>query len=92
MPLLPLLGPQGGGGGGGAGGGLDTRNKRGSAIGFNRSYVRIFPNPDGGLSQADRQQVAYTYQGILAEGGGGQQGGEAQNNYPKFTMEFMNIF
>lgn len=48
---------------------IDTRNKRGSCIGyaglFNRAH--IWPNPDGSIaSQADRQHNAYVYPGILA--------------------------
>lgn len=48
---------------------LDTRNKRGSAIGFDQMRPGIYPNPDGTLGQADRQQIAYKYPGILASGG-----------------------
>ena len=46
---------------------LDTQNKRGSALGFNTPGYTVFPNPDGAIAaQADRQQSAYTYPGILA--------------------------
>lgn len=46
---------------------LDTRAKRASAIAFDLPW-RIWPNPDGGFDQADRQQIAYKYVGILAGG------------------------
>lgn len=47
---------------------LDTRNKRGSAIGIDFPWVHIYPNPDGSISQLDRQQIAYKYEGISASG------------------------
>lgn len=37
---------------------IDTENKR-------RSIARILPIPDGNINQADRQQVAWIYSGIL---------------------------
>lgn len=43
---------------------LDTRNKRGSNIGFDFVWGHIYPNPDGTISQADRQQIAVKYPGI----------------------------
>lgn len=46
---------------------IDTRNKRAACIGFLASSRIVFPNPDGSLSsQEDRQQLAYSYPGILA--------------------------
>lgn len=45
---------------------VDTRDKRGSAIGFVLPLPGVWPLADGAaLSQADRQQVAWTYRGIL---------------------------
>jgi hypothetical protein len=38
---------------------IDTENKR-------RSVVHILPIPDADIDQADRQQVAWIYSGILA--------------------------
>lgn len=45
---------------------LDTRNKRASAIGIDSPWLRVWPNPDGAFDQADRQQIAGKYSGILA--------------------------
>ena len=45
-------------------GNLDTRNKRGSAIGIDFDWVHIYPNPDGTIDVFDRQQSAYKYSGI----------------------------
>lgn len=45
---------------------LDTRNKRASAIAFDVRWGHIYPNPDGTISDADRQQIAYKYPGISA--------------------------
>lgn len=58
------------GGGPPPSGDLDTRNKRGSAINIDRC-ARLWPNPDGTVGQADRQQVAFKYAGILASGSSG---------------------
>ena len=44
----------------------DTRNKRASAIGIDFPWQHTYPNPDGTINQADRQQTAYKYSGILA--------------------------
>lgn len=38
---------------------IDTENKR-------RSIARILPLPDSDINQADRQQAAWIYSGILA--------------------------
>lgn len=65
------------GGGGGGGGNLDTRNKRASAIGIDRPSPRVLANPDGSIAQADRQQLAYKYAGILATAGAGGGGSGA---------------
>ena len=44
---------------------LDTRNKRGSAIGFVLPSRAVYPNPSGSLSTAaQRLQMAYSYSGI----------------------------
>lgn len=46
---------------------LDTRDRRASALFWNRGIGRVYPNPDGAIaSQADRQQIALVYRGILA--------------------------
>ena len=45
---------------------LDTANKRGSAISTAREWIVVLPQPDGAISQADRQQIAWVYAGILA--------------------------
>ena len=45
---------------------MDTRNKRASAISTARSWLPLFPDPDGTLDQGDRQQTAWAYVGILA--------------------------
>lgn len=37
---------------------IDTENKR-------RSIARVLPIPDSDINQADRQQVAWIYSGIL---------------------------
>lgn len=50
---------------------IDTRNKRASAIGIDSIRPHVYPNPDGSLNQADRQQIAYKYSGILASSGSG---------------------
>lgn len=43
---------------------LDTRNKRAAAIGIDLKWLHIYPNPDGAISQLDRQQIAGKYSGI----------------------------
>lgn len=43
---------------------VDTRNKRSSVLGIGLAAALVFPDPDGALAQADRQQAAYTYAGI----------------------------
>lgn len=43
---------------------LDTRNKRGSAFGIDFPSIHIYPDPDGAISQLDRQQISYKYAGI----------------------------
>lgn len=47
---------------------VDTRNKRASSIGVG-NVMTIFPNPDGAITQPDRQQSARTYSGVQASGG-----------------------
>lgn len=45
---------------------VDTRDKRSSAIHLGLPWRGMLPLPDGALSQADRQHVAWLYGGILA--------------------------
>ncbi len=45
---------------------MNTANKRASAIGIALAVRLVLPVPDGTIDQADRQQVAYSYAGILA--------------------------
>ncbi len=45
---------------------LDTRDKRGSALGIGLAFLRVLPDPDGAITQPDRQQVALTYSAIAA--------------------------
>lgn len=41
---------------------IDTRNKRGSALGFLQPSFQVFPNPDGDISIApDRAQMCRLY-------------------------------
>ncbi len=44
---------------------IDTRDKRGSVIGL--GMVSVLPLADGSIGQADRQQVAHMYIGVLAD-------------------------
>ena len=48
---------------------LDTRDKRASALGIDLKWLHVYPNPDGAISQLDRQQIAGKYSGIAAAGG-----------------------
>ena len=50
---------------------LDTANKRGSALSTARPWLIGAPFPDGLFDQADRQQIAWAYAGILAGSAGG---------------------
>lgn len=50
---------------------IDTRNKRASCIGIDGVYRTVYPDPDGTIDQADRQQSAGKYSGILADPPGG---------------------
>lgn len=45
---------------------MNTANKRASAIGFGLAIRLVLPIPDGTIDQADQQDVAYSYAGILA--------------------------
>ncbi len=45
---------------------VDTKQKRASAIGVRWAWLPILPDADGSVSQADRQDVAFTYTGILS--------------------------
>lgn len=44
---------------------MNTRDKRASVLGFGLAALLVLPEP-GTLDQGDRQQVAYSYRGILA--------------------------
>lgn len=44
---------------------LDTRDKRASVIAFALPWT-VYPNADGTVGAADRQQAAFLYPGILA--------------------------
>lgn len=45
---------------------VDSRNKRFSILNlFVQNLGHVFPNPDGAVGQADRQQFAFCYAGIL---------------------------
>ncbi len=50
---------------------LDTRAKRASAIGIDSPTLHVYPNPDGTISQTDRQQIAWKYPAISAAAPGG---------------------
>ena len=52
-------------------GNLDTRSKRASSVGFLKSWAGALVLPDGALDQGDRQQISWTYSGVLAAGVGG---------------------
>lgn len=45
---------------------VDTRNKRMGMIGLGLPFLRVLPDPDGGVSAADRLQLLYLYPGIAA--------------------------
>lgn len=45
---------------------LDTADKRASSFGVGLPFLRVFPAPDGALSQGDRQHTALSYRGIAA--------------------------
>lgn len=47
---------------------VDTRDKRASVLGLAvATFALVLPNPDGAaLTQADRQQTAFSYAGIAA--------------------------
>lgn len=46
---------------------LDSRSKRASSAGIALAFVLAPPLPDGTISQGDRQHIAVSYSGILAE-------------------------
>lgn len=48
---------------------LDTRSKRASSVQILVPSTLAPVVPDGALNQADRQQTAHMYSGILAAGG-----------------------
>lgn len=45
---------------------MNTANNRASAISAGRPWTPLLPAPDTALEQADRQQAAWAYAGILA--------------------------
>ena len=45
---------------------IDSRNKRFSLLGLAMASLAVLPAPDATIDQADRQQLAYCYSGILA--------------------------
>lgn len=45
---------------------MNTRNKRASALGFALAALVVLPAPDAAIAQADKQQVAFSYSGVLA--------------------------
>lgn len=46
---------------------IDTRDKRGSCLGLVGSYRLIFPGADTVVDVGDRQQLGFSYRGILAQ-------------------------
>ena len=49
---------------------IDSRDKRASAIAFVLPFIAIGATPDGDItSEADRQQMAWSYRGIAASDG-----------------------
>ena len=48
---------------------MDTQDKRASAVHVTLPWRGLLPLPDGALNQGDRQQVAFMYRGIAADGG-----------------------
>lgn len=47
---------------------LDSTSKRRSSVQAALTFVAAPPLPDGTLDAGDRQHMAYTYSGVLAEG------------------------
>lgn len=45
---------------------MNTRSRRSSAIRMMRPWMLALPEPDGTVSQADREHTAFGYAGILA--------------------------
>lgn len=45
---------------------LTTRNARASVLLLGLPFGRVFADPDGLVAQADRQQAALSYAGLLA--------------------------
>lgn len=48
---------------------VDTANKRASCFGGDGDFCITFPQGDGTIGSADRQQVVGDYAGVLASGG-----------------------
>lgn len=46
---------------------VDTRDKRGGASSIGTAWVDVLPNPSGSIGDANRQQVAGEYPGILSD-------------------------
>lgn len=53
---------------------LDTRNKRGSAIGLDTTGNRVFPNPSGGITTALHRAQAGTKYAFESGSPGGPPG------------------
>jgi len=47
---------------------LDSRSKRASSVSILVPFVLAPPLPDGTISQADRQHIAWCFSGIMAAG------------------------
>lgn len=48
---------------------IDTRNERAACLGFLLSFRTVLPNPDAPADeQDDRQQVSFTWPGLLVGG------------------------
>jgi hypothetical protein len=43
---------------------IDTRDKRASILMLALTFSRVYPNPDGALTNEDRQHMGYVYRGI----------------------------
>ena len=47
---------------------LDTRDKRGSALGIDLPWLRVWNVPDGAIGAADRNVIGFKYSGIATGG------------------------
>lgn len=69
---------------------LDTASKRGSSLGMAMPPRLQLPVPSGTPSQANRQEVAFSYAGILAAAPGGTS--LMTQTRSQFRMMFAKIF